>query len=154
MEPTNGSQYNLNEEVEEERKLNLSDYTEYFQSDGNHLYVRRDFINRLKELKGFSLRQLLGIMTTDDSREKWKLIKAFESGKPIRNPSRNNYKKQPIPKDLRWTVWERDDFTCQICGSRRNLTIDHIYPESKGGELTLENAQTLCKSCNSRKNAK
>jgi 5-methylcytosine-specific restriction endonuclease McrA len=64
------------------------------------------------------------------------------------------YKKETIPAELRWAVWERDNFTCRHCGSRRNLTVDHIYPESKGGKLTMENCQTLCKPCNSRKGAR
>jgi len=63
-------------------------------------------------------------------------------------------RKQIIPPEIRWFVWERDNFTCKMCGSRRNLSIDHIYPESKGGLLEKENLQTLCKSCNSRKGAK
>jgi 5-methylcytosine-specific restriction endonuclease McrA len=64
------------------------------------------------------------------------------------------YKKTPIPADIRWAVWERDNYTCQHCGSRRNLTVDHVYPEVKGGEMTMDNAQTLCKPCNSRKGAR
>jgi len=64
------------------------------------------------------------------------------------------YKKASIPDDFRWAVFERDNFTCKHCGSRRNLTVDHIRPESKGGALTMDNAQTLCKSCNSRKGAR
>jgi len=63
-------------------------------------------------------------------------------------------KKESIPSDFRWTVFERDNFTCQKCGSRRNLSVDHIFPESMGGKLTMENAQTLCKHCNSKKGAK
>jgi len=63
-------------------------------------------------------------------------------------------KKVSIPSDFRWAVFERDNFTCKHCGSRRFLTVDHIHPESKGGELTMENAQTLCNSCNSRKGAR
>jgi 5-methylcytosine-specific restriction endonuclease McrA len=51
-------------------------------------------------------------------------------------------------------VWERDDFTCRHCGSRKHLTVDHIHPESKGGKMTMDNAQTLCRSCNSRKGAR
>lgn len=61
------------------------------------------------------------------------------------------YKKQPIPVALRWEVFARDNFTCRECGSRKFLTADHVIPESKQGPTTLENLQTLCQSCNSRK---
>ena len=70
------------------------------------------------------------------------------------SPKTNQKTKEPIPPDIRWAVWERDNFTCKHCGSRKNLTIDHIVPESKGGKMTMENAQTLCRSCNSRKGAR
>lgn len=63
------------------------------------------------------------------------------------------FQKKPIPNHVRWAVWERDNFTCKHCGTRQNLTVDHVYPESKGGEATVENCQTLCNSCNSRKGA-
>lgn len=63
----------------------------------------------------------------------------------------NKYTKRAIPDSIRWEVWERDNFTCRVCGARRYLTIDHIVPESLGGGLDLDNLQTLCNSCNSRK---
>lgn len=72
--------------------------------------------------------------------------------RPIRK--RCKYRKENIPGDFRWTIFERDNYTCQKCGSRRNLSVDHIFPESRGGELTMENAQTLCKRCNSKKGAR
>ncbi len=56
-----------------------------------------------------------------------------------------------ISPEVRWKTWERDNFTCLHCGTRKNLTIDHICPESIGGGLELINLQTLCKSCNSKK---
>ena len=59
--------------------------------------------------------------------------------------------KTKISASKRWAVWERDNFTCQICGSRRFLSVDHIIPESKGGKLNMDNLQTLCRTCNSRK---
>lgn len=65
-------------------------------------------------------------------------------------PSRPSSKAR-IPPELRWEVWERDDFTCRRCGARRYLTIDHVVPESKGGPMEAENLQTLCRSCNSSK---
>jgi hypothetical protein len=63
-------------------------------------------------------------------------------------------RKEKISDGIRWEVFGRDNFTCCHCGSRKNLTVDHIYPESKGGKATLDNCQTLCKSCNSRKGAR
>ena len=62
--------------------------------------------------------------------------------------------KKVIPPEIRWAIWERDNFTCQNCGSRKFLSIDHIYPESKGGDMKISNLQTLCKSCNSKKSCK
>lgn len=62
--------------------------------------------------------------------------------------------KSLIPADLRWAVWERDNFKCRGCGRRSHLSCDHILPESKGGPTTIENLQTLCKRCNSLKGTK
>ena len=68
--------------------------------------------------------------------------------------ARSRPQKQSIPKDLRWAIWDRDNFTCQHCGVRRDLAVDHIIPESEGGSLDPTNLQTLCKRCNSRKGVK
>lgn len=46
------------------------------------------------------------------------------------------------------------NFECVNCGSKENLTIDHIRPISKGGTNEEDNLQILCKSCNSKKGAK
>jgi len=64
------------------------------------------------------------------------------------------YKKTPIPNKLRTAVFERDEYTCKMCGSREHLHADHIIPEIKGGLAVMENLQTLCRSCNSSKGAR
>ena len=56
-----------------------------------------------------------------------------------------------VSAELRWTILERDNFTCRSCGSRRFLQVDHVYPQSRGGPGTHWNLQTLCRSCNTSK---
>lgn len=56
-----------------------------------------------------------------------------------------------VPKSVRKAVYERDNHTCQCCGIKEDLTLDHIVPRSRGGSNDMNNLQTLCKSCNFRK---
>lgn len=43
---------------------------------------------------------------------------------------------------------------CNMVFNFEELTVDHIKPWSKGGRTDMENAQLLCKSCNSSKGAR
>lgn len=63
-------------------------------------------------------------------------------------------KKKVIGRGLAKKVMERDAYRCVTCGSHEDLTCDHIHPESKGGETSLDNLQTMCRSCNSKKGAR
>lgn len=54
-------------------------------------------------------------------------------------------------KITRRAVFARDDWTCQYCGSRSNLTVDHVIPRSKGGSSDWENIVASCAPCNRRK---
>jgi 5-methylcytosine-specific restriction endonuclease McrA len=62
-----------------------------------------------------------------------------------------------VPRDThrrkitRRAVFARDDWTCQYCGSRGNLTVDHVIPRSKGGGSTWDNIVASCAPCNRRK---
>lgn len=51
----------------------------------------------------------------------------------------------------RHNIFKRDLHRCVYCGSRRELTLDHVIPKSKGGKSTWTNLVTACKSCNSHK---
>ena len=57
-------------------------------------------------------------------------------------------KREPIPKDVRLAVWERDQGHCVECGSDFDIQYDHIIPFSMGGASTVENLQLLCARCN------
>tara|TARA_B100000989_G_scaffold17167_1_gene11326 strand:+ start:5672 stop:6211 length:540 start_codon:yes stop_codon:yes gene_type:complete len=48
----------------------------------------------------------------------------------------------------------RDENCCQYCGCEfpnDKLTLDHIYPKSKGGQNTWSNLVAACKKCNQKK---
>ncbi|WP_354699753.1 HNH endonuclease [Paraconexibacter sp. AEG42_29] len=54
-------------------------------------------------------------------------------------------------KITRRAVFARDDWTCQYCGSRSGLTVDHVIPRSKGGSSDWNNIVACCAPCNRRK---
>nr|AFH75163.1 putative Stress protein [Streptomyces sp. W75] len=56
-----------------------------------------------------------------------------------------------ISNRVRLEVLERDGNRCLTCGTREDLTMDHVVPVSRGGSDTTSNLQTLCRPCNSRK---
>ena len=62
-----------------------------------------------------------------------------------------------VPRDThrrkitRRAVFARDGWTCQYCGARSSLTVDHVIPRSKGGDSSWENIVASCAPCNRRK---
>jgi hypothetical protein len=63
-------------------------------------------------------------------------------------------RRKMTPK-LRYSILERDNFTCKACGRHSGPTVqlhvDHIVPVSKGGLTESDNLQTLCQVCNAGK---
>jgi len=45
----------------------------------------------------------------------------------------------------------RDHKQCVYCGSKKQLTIDHVIPISRGGKTNFENCVTACIDCNIKK---
>jgi 5-methylcytosine-specific restriction endonuclease McrA len=65
--------------------------------------------------------------------------------------------RRPLPelKLSRRTVFARDHYTCQYCGTvAKDLTIDHVIPKRLGGLTVWENLVTACRRCNTRKSDK
>jgi len=64
------------------------------------------------------------------------------------------YRREDYPELPVWRiqVFERDNFTCVECGSKKNLQAHHIkrwaeYPELR---FDINNGTTLCKRCHSK----
>lgn len=74
------------------------------------------------------------------------------SPKTSRTPKQSNGKISP---QLRWRVFERDNFTCQYCGARGGdgtpLEVDHRTSLADGGTNEVDNLVTACTVCNSGK---
>lgn len=64
------------------------------------------------------------------------------------------YSKKKISNRLRNAVYRRDQYRCLKCGDWSDLTLDHVIPESRGGQASMDNLQTLCRVCNSKKGVK
>lgn len=66
---------------------------------------------------------------------------------------RNLWKKE-VPWN-RTNIHIRDEYTCQYCGekitNKREATLDHIIPRSRGGKNTWANLVTSCFDCNNIK---
>ena len=54
----------------------------------------------------------------------------------------------------RRNIMHRDNYTCQYCGKKNDLTIDHIIPRSRGGKDTWDNVTVACLRCNVSKGSR
>ena len=66
-------------------------------------------------------------------------------------------RKAKVPAKVRATVLARDNHICRACGFGGSpnyagfLDCDHIVAESRGGKVSVDNLQCLCKICNGHK---
>ena len=54
----------------------------------------------------------------------------------------------------RFNLFLRDEFCCQYCGARGDLTFDHVVPRARGGITSWENVVAACSPCNLKKGSK
>ncbi|WP_121631458.1 HNH endonuclease [Tropicibacter alexandrii] len=54
----------------------------------------------------------------------------------------------------RFNLFLRDEFRCQYCGTKSELTFDHVVPRAAGGITSWENVVAACAPCNLRKGSK
>ncbi|QXT38624.1 HNH endonuclease [Gymnodinialimonas ceratoperidinii] len=76
----------------------------------------------------------------------------------IRIPSvvvlRDYVKPQKRVAFTRFNLFLRDQFSCQYCGAKGDLTFDHVVPRASGGVTSWENVVAACSRCNLRKGSK
>ncbi len=62
--------------------------------------------------------------------------------------ARHLWKSPPVSRK---EILRRDKHTCQYCGSSRGVTIDHVFPKSRGGKDSWTNLVAACAACNGKK---
>ena len=70
------------------------------------------------------------------------------------NPRRTDIEEAKNYRTHRHTLFGKQEGHCAGCKTLfpfRNMTVDHIVPQSKGGGNHIENLQLLCAACNSVK---
>jgi 5-methylcytosine-specific restriction endonuclease McrA len=125
-----------------------------------------------KPLNVISWRRALGLILRE------RVAPATADGVTVRGPSMaihipyvlrlKYYVNVPAP-EAHWTrrgVLRRDRYTCIYCGvqpgerqhgmllNRRDMTIDHILPLSRGGKSTWTNTACACRACNQYKGSR
>jgi hypothetical protein len=106
------------------------------------------------ESGGYSGRDVLALIRDRQRRAAQKLDRAHmllnvDEG----NAARPRGRREPIPREVRRAVFERDGGKCAECGSTFDLQYDHVIPVALGGASTVENLQLLCADCNRQKSA-
>ena len=110
-------------------------------------------------------RQWLGIDISEKAAELVQVrirkeVNLFHNFKPIHRmdqPYRTDLGKLPPPsahKDLLYGKQSGQCGGCMVMFPKRNLTMDHIVPQKKGGTDHVENLWLLCGACNSSKGTK
>ena len=100
----------------------------------------------------------------DNIEKRKKTTRAYlesEYGKnKVNEKQRRNYWKNPEYKKLKNKAYHHGLKTidiiklfnnqpiCKMCGINKNLSIDHMHPQSHGGTSSQKNLQVLCLSCN------
>ena len=89
-----------------------------------------------------------------------KEIDLFHNFKPIRRsdiPRRTDLGKLPSYRTHKHLLFGKQEGHCAGCKVSfqfRNLTVDHVTPQSHGGTDHMDNLQLLCGACNSMKGAR
>lgn len=61
---------------------------------------------------------------------------------------KGNYSFRNLMYDITFKTKEKK---CIYCGSEKHITLDHLYPKSRGGPTIPNNMEPACKHCNGEK---
>lgn len=100
------------------------------------------------EDEGLAVEDVYALLVERERRKRRQLERAHANLAQERSPGP---RREPIPRELRRIVWERDGGRCVECEGGFELQFDHVIPVVLGGATSVENLQLLCGPCNRAK---
>jgi 5-methylcytosine-specific restriction endonuclease McrA len=101
------------------------------------------------------LKQSVTVEEWDGERVLRSAREAFQVPSVVRRREYINVRRRREASGMRrLRIYIRDRHRCQYCGERKgaqDLTLDHIFPRSRGGDNSPVNVVTACVGCNQRK---
>ncbi|MFL5844939.1 MAG: HNH endonuclease [Solirubrobacteraceae bacterium] len=91
-------------------------------------------------------RDVLALVRERERRRTRKLERAHAALAATEQPRR-----EPIPREVKLAVWQRDGGRCVDCDTGFDLQYDHVIPVVMGGASSAQNLQLLCGDCNRAK---
>jgi HNH endonuclease len=109
------------------------------------------------EDEGYEARDVVALVADRERRRRRRLDRAHAALAREQTPSRAEPapppRREPLPREVRLAVWQRDRGRCRECGSGFDLQYDHVIPLALGGASGVDNLQLLCGDCNRAKGA-
>jgi 5-methylcytosine-specific restriction endonuclease McrA len=107
-------------------------------------WFRDRFFSEAEDLSAHDVAALVA----DRDRRRRRTLERAHAAMHAERPER---RREPIPREVRRAVWERDAGRCVQCGAGFDLQYDHVIPHAMGGAATEANLQLLCGDCNRAK---
>lgn len=120
-----------------------------FNHGGRQLWMFRDRF--YWEDEGLSEDDVTALALERERKRQRQLERAHGTARA--GPSGYQEGRQPIPREVKLAVHERDGGRCVNCGSTALLQFDHVIPVAMGGSNSVQNLQLLCDRCNQVKGA-
>jgi 5-methylcytosine-specific restriction endonuclease McrA len=78
---------------------------------------------------------------------------------PEKNRAKSHRRRSRVRNNGEWVILDREyrrlyRSACVACGSRENITADHVIPIILGGSHSIGNLQPMCMSCNTSKGSR
>jgi 5-methylcytosine-specific restriction endonuclease McrA len=151
------------QEWREKNKEKIKEYSQKYIKDGRVNYEKKRETNKLWQSQNLDKHRESSKRYYTKNAEKVKQAnKSYHDRHPetrrtikFNRRAREERAEGKIEKHEWLALCKKYNNTCLCCGRNDvKLTLDHVVPLVKGGTNTIDNAQPLCQSCNSKKHAR